>query len=970
MPIETQPNVIEQSDFTAGVFLDVEESGIPKNGLSESLNNLIDVATGSIRSRKGFSRYFDNTANEGYRIYSLHPYTTPGGVRYLVAVLSTNLDAGSDNVMVYSLRLSNSAWTKISPSRNWNSANGRHWGGVVDGTYYGGGEEDEMYSWRPGETDTGAWSAATAYIIGDQATVATIEYRCVRAHTNQTPATDANRPKYWVRCFRLTPGVPSFWTYAGTERPADYAFKNEQPVYHTWTKDGDAKTGSFIFDYEDDNKRSNGIRYPKWEGTRQWNLGQHVSVRTTEVSTDNRKDVWKTFKCIKKHGWDDDATKDFEPNVTLTWRTYWTKVKADPPVDSSGRVNLKQWRQVPDCPKSRVGLFHGNRLFLRNDPTQSQTLVYSAQLKMAEKEVGFGVDEDNSANDRLGEAGNPQWDSADWRVRGAVGGGFQPFETAEGDPIQALGSLGYYLVIFKQYSTWVIAGFNPETWTIRQLAPVGAIYAAAVCEHEGLLYFISDAGFFQTDGTQVVPVPGAEKIEGWLRRHVDWAGQPNDITMFSHDGFVWISVPADGQIAEESGASERDPTLVLCYDAVTQSFWPQSISMQAVAKQIKGGSAKLFFSGPNTTATDLTAKQYDWGTWSAGSWATDNSGTREAKRKRKSRRSAAGIAPFDYNLFENPSFESDTKWGAPSEWVKTTLDGAGSFNYGLVVNSTKAASRRGRRAAHISNRRAYGWAGGFFNGAEGIKQTITIGSVAACVMQVDYRRANWKDDPERVPSMKFLKNETAHAPTGSKSLGNGWFRFYYNFTSVATALDYGFLVPEASDAHLDCAILTFNAGGVLRYFDGAGGEGNKYSGITGGNRPLIMQYGTGYTDDEGVKEQGSGDIRTRFINTVLRTGWFSFGVLKEERRIRRTWALVRGNTAETFIRTFINYRQRGDVSNIVTTTSDVRGSVHVENYVPDDAYSAQVHVEIEADRETAILGVALDTEPRRIRYWS
>lgn len=47
-------------------------------------------------------------------------------------------------------------------------------------------------------TSPTVWSSATAYSVRDRVTVSGVEYACIEANTNKTPAADAN-PRYWCR---------------------------------------------------------------------------------------------------------------------------------------------------------------------------------------------------------------------------------------------------------------------------------------------------------------------------------------------------------------------------------------------------------------------------------------------------------------------------------------------------------------------------------------------------------------------------------------------------------------------------------------------------------------------------------------------------------------------------------------------------------------------------------------------------
>jgi hypothetical protein len=168
-----------------------------------------------------------------------------------------------------------------------------------------------------------------------------------------------------------------------------------------------------------------------------------------------------------------------------------------------------------------------------------------------------------------------------------TGGGYQDFRTGDGDPITAFVSFGYYQLVFKRRSTHVVAGFDENSWVIRELTQeCGAVGPRAAVEHDGLVYFTSDRGLYYTDGTQVVPVPGFEAVRNFMRDSTTWTGELTNVVMASYQSFVWVSLPGSG--------------ISLLYEPGTKT-----LELSAALTQRDGGKTRLYFALADDTARAL-----------------------------------------------------------------------------------------------------------------------------------------------------------------------------------------------------------------------------------------------------------------------------------------------------------------------------------------------------------------------------
>jgi hypothetical protein len=144
--------------------------------------------------------------------------------------------------------------------------------------------------------------------------------------------------------------------------------------------------------------------------------------------------------------------------------------------------------------------------------------------------------------------------------------------------------------------------------------------------------------------------------------------------------------------------------------------------------------------------------------------------------------------------------------------------------------------------------------------------------------------------------------------------------------------------------------------------DGTGQKVFFSAPTTYSTRDLIYQYEHPSANNQ--DDTGANVYATRDIPWKLRTAWWPFGVLREQRRIRRVWALVKG--AMTY--TLKAYRNWSDTP-VKTTTRVVStpDPQHIEGEWFADSHA--VSFELSSTKRPAVVyGIAVDSEPRHIRY--
>lgn len=124
---------------------------------------------------------------------------------------------------------------------------------------------------------------------------------------------------------------------------------------------------------------------------------------------------------------------------------------------------------------------------------------------------------------------------------------------------------------------------------------------------------------------------------------------------------------------------------------------------------------------------------------------------------------------------------------------------------------------------------------------------------------------------------------------------------------------------------------------------------------------LMLQYDNGLLTDD----TGAAVSATQAINWRMQTGFWPFGTHHEERRIRRTWAVVSG--AVTFA--LSTYSDWDDDTTTSTTTKVGSGDTqHVEGVWIPDCHSIGFKLSSSGTTRARIFGFAVATEPRRVRY--
>lgn len=149
-------------------------------------------------------------------------------------------------------------------------------------------------------------------------------------------------------------------------------------------------------------------------------------------------------------------------------------------------------------------------------------------------------------------------DAEDWTT--AEEAGYIDISPNDGDEIKGLCSIGNALMIFKKQSTWVLQGFSPETFTIKQVSPsVGCVNGKTIVKADTFAIFLSQDGVYAampsgvtmlsfnikpsldalTDASKLIACAGRLRTQYWLCVDADGNGENDEVYYLDYVLGVW-----------------------------------------------------------------------------------------------------------------------------------------------------------------------------------------------------------------------------------------------------------------------------------------------------------------------------------------------------------------------------------------------------------------------------------------------
>jgi hypothetical protein len=879
--IVTAPNVIEQTDFSGGWQPDLEPALVPPNGLLDAVNILPDIGTAALQVRQGFKRLIPPLV-QGYRIESIHAYNRLAGASQgqYLIMVLTNGLDGNPNNIMVY-----AVNLQDGTAARVDTAN-IAWNSS-DGTHWGATINQTFYGGGPGDLMY-SWNPVDGWS---------------RNPSGQTFPT-------LVTNFDPSP----------SQRDKTYAFRKGDKIQYA---SGDASNTPAGY------AATKGNRFNAWATGKRYTKGAKVSYLSdagAHGGTAGKK--WmRSFEAKVTH----TASGSNHPD---SGAGLWVGFNLDVPRDDDNELS-EDWSIVPSAGTTNVGVWHADRMWLRYDDVDSagKSLLQFSSPAHAPTD---------------GSISTPVWDPQDWSTTPDEDtgdrGGFLPVNTGDGDDIVALWNFGFFLIICKRRTTWVKAGLSEPTWVVRKLGNVGAVSSRSITEHDGFVYFISDEGLYRTDGTNLEPAPGADRVADWLRNSVNWeatgaedfgveavVGSSNNgetaqpVTMWSFGGYVWIALATH---------ASRVPNQILVYDPHLQSNWLLTVAVQAACLNRIRGVEQLFFSSPSKVGEAVGAT-VEW---------------LGIVGRSQSQRTLSGIT--EINLIANPSFsvlagESLEDARDNSKWH---VDGP-NVAFALAT----AYSLEGPAGAVVKNNGKDGTFKGIhqtFAEANTNQHTISGYFQRAQKTPLDYSILRWAVDDEVLPpnQHKFIYQ------------GDGWWRIVATYAGSTSPRLHGFVLSNDTTVHADKFLAEEGGPIAAPWFDGDVTDDLK--GVGGGDWSMLYQYNHPDVQDVPTDDNGQVNYLPVDIPWSVRSCWFTFGGVREERRIRRVWSLVRGMVSGT-LRQFRNF------SDDSVAVAEQRASTPVATYFEGrrmpDCYSVNFSLE-GIGAPASILSFAADTQPRRVRY--
>jgi hypothetical protein len=220
---------------------------------------------------------------------------------------------------------------------------------------------------------------------------------------------------------------------------------------------------------------------------------------------------------------------------------YWTgaeaktKVKEWTGVKTEDAEKRKTYEKAPYVPQGKYMVFVGNRIWMTGIEGDASAVWFSELVPVGE--------------------GGSKGDPSDWPKTNVV-----RFDASDGLPITGIGTVGPYVIVFKESKTWVIHDLN--TGANRRIADkVGCIAQRSIVETSGGTFFLTaDQGVYLTNGSTVKEMsynvrPTLLKINPKARENA--AGE-------YWNNHYYISFPY-----ESSEVNNR----TLDYDSILKSWW-------------------------------------------------------------------------------------------------------------------------------------------------------------------------------------------------------------------------------------------------------------------------------------------------------------------------------------------------------------------------------------------------------------
>ena len=228
---------------------------------------------------------------------------------------------------------------------------------------------------------------------------------------------------------------------------------------------------------------------------------------------------------------------------------YWTGAeKATKVKEWTGLKDANHYEKAPYVPQGKYMVYAGNRIWMTGVAGDTSAVWFSGRVAIGE--------------------GGERCDPSSWprgNVVEATGGGVVRFDASDGYPITGIGLVGPYVVVFKEYKTWVIHNLN--TGENRKLADtIGCIANRSIVEtSHGTFFLTADQGVYLTNGSTLTEM--SLKIRPTLLK-INAKNRENAAGEYWNNHY-YLSIPFE---ASETNNRTFD------YDTQLKAWWPHDLA--------------------------------------------------------------------------------------------------------------------------------------------------------------------------------------------------------------------------------------------------------------------------------------------------------------------------------------------------------------------------------------------------------
>jgi hypothetical protein len=194
-------------------------------------------------------------------------------------------------------------------------------------------------------------------------------------------------------------------------------------------------------------------------------IGQVVTIKTAVKQKSGGTEI-KTARILTRPS-PEEVTLEINPEG---WEKTYESVKF--------KLERPYYETSPNVPQGKYMIWAGNRIWMTGVEADQSAVFFSGIVP-----IGAG-----------GEEGDP----SSWPKANVV-----RFDASDGKPITGIGTVGPYILVFKESKTWVIHDIN--TGANRKIADkIGCVAQRSIVETAGGTFFLTaDQGVYHTNGSTV-----------------------------------------------------------------------------------------------------------------------------------------------------------------------------------------------------------------------------------------------------------------------------------------------------------------------------------------------------------------------------------------------------------------------------------------------------------------------------------